>query len=133
MHLDRGLTSVGLHVLQQVVVELELDATGTTSCKMREQLEVFLVCIKPSDFVIRFDEAYMSRPPVQGGAAHLCGGLSTGEASLLPELVRADADICLADGGGEGSGSRRRRKRRRGRRKRETEMFLSERATECSP
>lgn len=26
-----GLTSVGLHVLQQVVVELELDATGTTS------------------------------------------------------------------------------------------------------
>lgn len=31
MHLDRGLTSVGLHVLQQVVVELELDATGTTS------------------------------------------------------------------------------------------------------
>lgn len=27
----RGLTSVGLHVLQQVVVELELDATGTTS------------------------------------------------------------------------------------------------------
>ena len=28
---SRGLTSVGLHVLQQVVVELELDATGTTS------------------------------------------------------------------------------------------------------
>lgn len=27
----RGLTSVGLHVLQEVVVELELDATGTTS------------------------------------------------------------------------------------------------------
>lgn len=26
----RGLTSMGLHVLQQVVVELELDATGTT-------------------------------------------------------------------------------------------------------
>lgn len=28
---SRELTSVGLHVLQQVVVELELDATGTTS------------------------------------------------------------------------------------------------------